>query len=232
LSGLFVWDTVYTMKPRDSLPGTLLIFDLDGTLYRTESSFLHTMRVAYANHGVPYAGDDAVLGMVGETFPAFVDWLALQGFPHDSDALSREIATHEHRSIERHGKLYPEVAETLLALKRAGYSLAICTNGDMRYTSAVLGKFGLLDLFDAIKTHGDAQQTKTQMIAELLEQLQPAQAFMIGDRYHDFIAGQANGCTVIATTYGFAADGESNTVDARLERFADLPDIVRRFLST
>ncbi|MCK4571268.1 HAD family hydrolase, partial [Candidatus Bipolaricaulota bacterium] len=53
-----------------------------------------------------------------------------------------------------------------------------------------------------------------------------AHPFMIGDRYHDFVAGRANGCTVVATTYGFAADGETDEVDVLLDRFADLPTIV------
>jgi phosphoglycolate phosphatase-like HAD superfamily hydrolase len=64
------------------------------------------------------------------------------------------------------------------------------------------------------------------MIAELLAQFHPKHTFMIGDRYLDFVAGRANGCTVVATTYGFAADGESDEVDVCLSHFADLPDLV------
>ena len=204
----------------------LLIFDLDGTLYRTESSFIPTMKKAYADHGLPYAGDDVVLGTVGETFSTFLDWLVKQGFPADISALDREISKYEYRSIADYGELYPQVEETLHSLDQQGFLLAICTNGDIQYTSAVLGKFDLLDLFDGIKTHGDSAQSKTEMIAELLESFQPAHSFMIGDRYHDFVAGKANGCTVVATTYGFAADGEADEVDVQLDRFADLPDIV------
>jgi len=208
---------------------TLLIFDLDGTLYRTESSFVPTMKAAYADHGLPYAGDDAVLGMVGETFPTFLDWLAKQGFPADIDTLAREISKHEYGSIAEDGELYPFVEETLRDLKKQGFRLAICTNGDIQYTSAVLGKFDLLTLFDGIKTHGDSKQSKTEMIAELLERFRPAHSFMIGDRYHDFVAGKANGCIVVATTYGFAAHGESDEVDVQLDGFADLPEIVAQF---
>ena len=210
---------------------TLLIFDLDGTLNRTEATFVPTMRAAYRQHGIPYIGDEAVLNMVGETFPDFLEWLATQGFPADADTLAREISSYEYESIAASGELYPQVEETLRTLKSQGYLLAICTNGDIEYTSAVLGRFDLMSLFDGIKTHGDAQQTKTEMIAELLEQFRPEQAFMIGDRYHDFVAGKANGCTVVATTYGFAADGEADEVDVLLERFADLPKIVAQFVS-
>jgi len=220
------------MTTHNNPSSTLLIFDLDGTLYRTESSFVPTMKTAYADHGIPYAGDEAVLGMVGETFPAFLEWLGTQGFPNDIDALAAEIAKHEFDSIESSGELYPQVEETLRTLKQGGCLLAICTNGDMKYAGAVLGKFDLLNLFDGIKTHGDSEQSKTEMIAELLERFRPANSFMIGDRYHDFIAGRANGCTVVATTYGFADSGEADEVDVQLNRFADLPDIVAQAVNT
>ena len=226
---LMVGDKVCGMTPQITPSDVLLIFDLDGTLYRTESSFVSTMKAAYANHGIPYVGDAAVLGMVGETFPTFLKWLAEQGFPSDADALSEEISNYEHESIAEDGELYPQVEETLRTLKQRGFLLAICTNGDMQYVSAVLGKFDLLNLFDGIKTHGDSQQSKTQMIAELLETFRPAHSFMIGDRYHDFAAGIANDCIVVATTYGFASDGEADEVDFRLDRFADLPAIVTPF---
>jgi len=219
------------MTTHNNPPSTLLIFDLDGTLYRTESSFVPTMKAAYANHGIPYAGDAAVLGMVGETFPAFLDWLAKQGFPSNVDTLAAEIGKQEFDSIESAGELYPHVEETLHTLKQQGFLLAICTNGDMKYAGVVLGKFDLLSLFDDIKTHGDSNLSKTEMIAELLERFRPAHSFMIGDRYHDFLAGRANDCTIVATTYGFAADGEADEVDVRLNRFADLPEIVKRFVN-
>ena len=217
------------MTPLTTPSDVLLIFDLDGTLYRTESSFVPTMKAGFAAHGIPYVGDAAVLGMVGETFPTFLNWLAEQGFSANTEALAREISKYEHASIAEDGELYPQVEETLRTLKQRGFLLTICTNGDMEYVSAVLGKFDLLDLFDDIKTHGDSEQTKTEMIAELLESCQPEHAFMIGDRYHDFIAGHANGCIVVATTYGFASDGEADEVDFRLDRFADLPAIVKAF---
>jgi len=208
---------------------TLLIFDLDGTLNQTEATFIPTMKTAYAQHGIPYVGDTVIMNQVGETFPDFLRWLAGQGFPDDADALAEEIERYEFESIAESGELYPQVEEILRDLKERGFLLAICTNGDVAYTRAVLGKFDLFDLFDGIKTYGDSQQTKTEMIAELLERFSPRLSFMIGDRYHDFVAGRANGCTVVATTYGFATDGEADETDVCIDRFIDLPAVITRF---
>ena len=218
------------MTSHNNPADTLLIFDLDGTLCRTESSFVPTMRAISDDYGVAYAGDAAVMGQVGETYPDFLTWLTKQGFPSDIDALGTSISQREIESIQQSGELYPDVDATLRSLKQVGYRLAICTNGDMNYTSTVLGKFDLLKLFDAIKTHGDARQSKTVMIAELLNRFRPAHAFMIGDRTHDFVAGRANGCTVIAAIYGFIGDREAVDIDARLERFADLLRVIEQYL--
>ena len=204
----------------------LLIFDLDGTLYRTQSSFIPTMKEAYRQHGIPYPGDEAVLSKVGDTFSCFLAWLQEQGFEGTEEDLARDIATYEHTTIAEGGELYPGVETTLRHFKQNGYRLAICTNGDVPYTKAVLGKFDLYDQFDGIKTHGDAGQSKTEMIRELLDEFEPKCAFMIGDRHHDFIAGRATGCVVVATSYGFASANEAEDVDHRISEFQALADIV------
>jgi phosphoglycolate phosphatase len=205
---------------------SLLIFDLDGTLYRTESSFVPTMKAIYAEHGVQYVGDDVVLSAIGEPYGTLLRWMVSEGFPEDEVSLAQEITRREHESIASDGVLYPKVAETLHTLKSAGHLLAICTNGNAAYVDAILGKFGLLPLFDAIKAHADAGQTKTEMVAELMERFQPERAAMIGDRYHDFESGRANGCVVVAATYGFAEDWKTADFDIRLERFVELPRLL------
>src|SRR5512137_2582314 len=107
----------------------LLIFDLDGTLYRTESSFVRTMRSVYATHRLPYPGDGAILGMVGETFETFLGWLLGQGFDGRRAELQEEIARAEMGAIRDHGELFDGVAETLRELDHRGCLLALCTNG-------------------------------------------------------------------------------------------------------
>ena len=214
------------MPSKPTRPDVLLIFDLDGTLYQTESSFVPTMRDIYARYGVEYIGDEKVLKSVGEPYGWLLRWMVSNGFPQDPATLGREITQREYDSIARDGELYTDVKDTLETLKRAGHVLAICTNGDAEYVRRILGKFGLTVQFDAIKTHADSKQTKSEMVAELIERLRPSRAYMIGDRYHDFEAGRANGCTVIAATYGFADDWKTADIDVRLDRFSDLPTLI------
>jgi len=205
---------------------TLLIFDMDGTLYRTESSFLPAIRGIYSRYDVEYPGDEVLLKAVGEPYGWLLDWMASEGFPQDTAILTPEITQAEYDSARRNGQLYPGVEETLRSLKAAGHRLAICTNGGADYVDVILGRFGFGSLFDAIKTYAEDGRSKVEMVGELLDRFHPSRAYMIGDRYHDFEAGRANGCTVVAVTYGFAQDWTTADIDLRLDRFADLAGII------
>ena len=204
----------------------LLIFDLDGTLYCTESSFVPTMREVYSEYGIPYPGDDAVLGQVGETFSTYLDWLTGQGFPNDHSALARRITELELVAIAERGRLFPGVRETLEALRDAGCRIALCTNGDRRYAELVLSSCGILDLFDALQTNDGDRTTKADRVRQLLTRVEHGRAFMIGDRYHDVEAGRANRCTVIGAAYGYGGEEELAAADLRIERFADLRSVI------
>ncbi|RLE38493.1 hypothetical protein DRJ12_01480 [Candidatus Acetothermia bacterium] len=207
---------------------SLLIFDLDGTLYRSESSFLPTMQRVYAEFGVTPPPDREIMGMVGETFDRFLDWLIPQGFGLSKDELAKVIASYEDTAIRERGELFPEACETLTVLRRRGYILSICTNGDPRYAHTLLEGFGIRHLFDAIMTNEDDRSTKPEMVRALLKEFRPDRAFVIGDRYHDVEAGRANRCTVIAAAYGYGKEEEFAGADYRIESLSELPPLLDR----
>jgi len=204
----------------------LLIFDLDGTLYCTASSFLPTMQRVFETRGIEAPTDDEIMGQVGEPFADFLDWAIENGLPKDRAALARVIAEAEYASIRERGELFPGVLETLRAFKEQGHAIAICTNGDQKYTGVILEKFGIRELFDEIRTHEDEKKSKTVMVAELRAQWPDRRAFLIGDRYHDVQAGRVNGCVVVGAAYGYAKPIELDDVDHRIERFAELFGII------
>ena len=204
----------------------LLIFDLDGTLYQTESSFLPTMRAVYDAYGCDAPKDTRILSLIGEPFDGFLDWLVGQGLSRNRAELAQVIARHERESIDRNGRLFTGAFETLKTLKQQGHLLAICTNGDRLYAGAVLRRFHLAELFDAIQTLEDNARTKADMINELRRSLPHRSAWMIGDRYHDLEAGRDTGCTVVAASYGYGTPEEMASADFHLARVTDLPALV------
>lgn len=206
-------------------PGILLIFDLDGTLYRTDSSFLRTMRRVYEEFSLPYPGDAPILGMVGETFDAFLTWLIAQDFPDDRDALSALIGRYELDAIREHGVLFDGVAETLRSLAARGCVITLCTNGDFRYATTVLDACGIRSLFARLQTL-DEGRTKTSMIGELLAAYPRLHPIVVGDRRHDLEAARANGCLMVGAAYGYARDGELDSADIIIRSFPELLDVV------
>jgi phosphoglycolate phosphatase len=217
------------MMSQPTLAAPLLIFDLDGTLYRTESSFVRTMRGVYSGHRLPYPGDGAILGMVGETFATFLDWLAGQGFGAERDELQDEIGRAEMEAIRSHGELYSGVPETLGELRRRGCLLALCTNGDRRYVDAVLGRGRILSLFERLSTLEIGGRSKSERVGDLIREFQSPRPIMVGDRYHDVEAARANGCRMVGALYGYARDGELETADATIASFAELLGVVARW---
>lgn len=205
---------------------TLLVFDLDGTLYRTAASFLPSLRKVYEEYEVPSPGDDAILSMVGETYKTFLEWLIPQGFPIGVAELGARITELEIEAIPTDGELFPDVKETLQSLRDVGCTIALCTNGDIRYATYVLDSHGILPLFAVLKTNDDDLQSKTDMIRDLLVELRPERSFVVGDRYHDVEAGLANGCVVVGAAYGYGKPQELHDADYVIERFADLLDVV------
>ena len=205
---------------------TLCIFDLDGTLYRTASSFVPTMRRVYEEFGVKTPPDNVIMSMVGETYTTFIEWLIPQGFSDDVDRLGERVSEIEFASIETDGELFPDVEATLRELKKRGCRIALCTNGDRRYAGFVLDRFGIAGLFDALATNDDDRRTKSEMVARLIREAQPIRTFVVGDRYHDVEAGRANGCIVIGAAYGYGKRVELCAADHVIESFRELRALV------
>ncbi len=220
------------MHPDEYRTDRLLIFDLDGTLYRTESSFIPTMRAVYAEYDLPYPSDETILGLVGEPFPVFLDWLAEQGFDGDRGTLTDRITEIELASIRERGALFPGVRKTLDALRARGYVISLATNGDMEYAEVVLSAMEILPLFDELQTHEVEGQTKVGLVRELLQRVSCEKAFMVGDRYHDMEAGRANGCAVIGARYGYGPPEELAVADRLMDGFSELPEILEELAST
>jgi len=217
------------MLPQHVSEAPLLIFDLDGTLYRTESSFVRTMLSVYRSHGITYPGDAAILGMVGETFDDVLTWLSGQGFACGRAALQDEIARIELGAIREHGALFDGVRETLEELGRRGCTLALCTNGDRRYVDAVLARGEIGGDFAALSTLEPGGSGKSERVGELVRRFSRRRSMLVGDRYHDLEAARANGCRMVGATYGYAHQGELDSADVLISTFSELLAVVERW---
>ena len=82
--------------------------------------------------------------------------------------------------------------------------LAICSNAEESYLTALLEKFGVRDCFSYI-WHRTPGYDKKAAIPRLKELLGVDRAVMVGDRAEDVSSGKANGCITVAMQNDFGA---------------------------
>ena len=213
----------------------LLVFDLDGTLVDSVPDLGAALNEMLRERGHPPLSLPEVKRMVGDGAPAMVARaLAASGVdPADAPgALARFLEIYEANAV-RLTRPYPDVRETLTALRRRGYRTAICTNKPQRATIAVVEGLGLLPLFDGI-AGGDRFPVRKPDPGHLLLLIDELGArvetsVMIGANENDAAAARAAALPLVLMRYGYArVDPESLAADALLDHFAELPRALER----
>ena len=102
---------------------------------------------------------------------------------------------------------YPDVLTTLAELKRLGVKRAIVTNKESRFTTRILERHGLADLFDAVIS-GDTYPVKKPdptVIYNCIHDLgeSSAESLFVGDSSIDIATAKAAGVTCWAVPYGY-----------------------------
>jgi phosphoglycolate phosphatase len=209
----------------------LLIFDLDGTLFRADTVTVPAVQHNFRAQGLPVPPADEICDFFGKPVSAFNAWIRAQCPPQSADELVAAIARSELAFVSETGQLYPQVREILTTLRASVAQMAICTNGPQDYVERVITTHALGAFFDAVRYRQSAQDNKPLMVRELLGRLSSRPAIVIGDRHDDVEAAHHNGLYAIAATYGFGAPHELQPADAAATSPADLPALVRSLLA-
>jgi len=210
----------------------LLAFDLDGVLYSSEPFLGDAYREAIATVNGRHPGAFArvpttaeILQHVGWPLPVIFANL----FPDVAAAALAEL--HEEtlvvicrRVAAGEGEMYGEVPSTLRALRAAGHTLIVASNGRTRYVEAVLATYGVGDCFLPRVTADDVGD-KTAVLRHYLAAVPatPARTVMIGDRASDVDAARAVACRFVGCDYGHGHRAEIEAAGPLVQRFADLP---------
>ena len=124
--------------------------------------------------------------------------------------------------------VYPGVPDTLARLRQAGYQLCVVTSKPAPYANRIIDHFGLRELLPRVygaELSGE-RSTKAELVAYALEleQLEPTEACMVGDREHDMLGAKANGTYAIGVTWGYGsrAELEAAGADRVVDKLEDL----------
>lgn len=185
-------------------PG-LLVFDWDGTLSDSLARIVECLQISARDRGL-LAPDDAagreVIGLgLGEALAAL--------FPElDSAELGalRESYSRHYTTLDREpAPFYPDVLDTLAALRDEGFVLAVATGKSRRGFDRVVEGHGLRGFFHASRCADEtASKPDPLMLRQLLDELsfEAGEALMVGDTEFDMAMAVSAGVPRLGVSYG------------------------------
>ncbi|MBG9792865.1 haloacid dehalogenase [Paenibacillus dendritiformis] len=213
-----------------------MIFDMDGTLFRTESLLItayhrvfDTLRSEKLHEG-PTPPEDLMLGSLGMLLADIWKRVMPEGSPEAHRRADELLLQYELSGLnEGIAELYPQVKETLAELQREGVKLFVASNGLEEYIQAIVKTFGMDELFTGLYSAGGrGTATKVELVRLLKSEHGIDSAWMVGDRSSDVEAGKENGLAVIGCRYaGFGQEQELEGSDVIIRQFDELLDLYR-----
>jgi phosphoglycolate phosphatase len=208
------------------MTGPALIFDLDGTLADTAPDLLGATNAVLASRGRPQLDLTSLRHMVGFGEPITEE---------DLPPLVEVFLSYYRDHIADGSVLFPNVMETLAALKADGARLAILTNKPQVLTDLLLPELGMGQTFATVYGAGRKSYTKPdpRIFNDVLADVFAGSGgggpgVMIGDSITDLNTARAAGAPCILVSYGFTpVPARALGADAVIDDFAQLPQALR-----
>ncbi len=207
----------------------LVIFDLDGTLIDSVALIVETVTNSFNEIGQPVPDDKTIRSISGITLAD-----ALQVLAPGADAARMEViaeAYRRHYQAERQSEREPLFAGARAALDRLHADpetiLAVATGKGYQGSLVLLGRHGIVELFNSIETptHNrgkpDPQMIETAMAKAGVDRAHTA---MVGDTVHDMRMAKAAGVKAVGVAWGYheVVELQATGADIVIERFDQL----------
>lgn len=212
-----------------------IVFDLDGTLFRTETLLLPAYEATFEQlrrehlFAGPTPPSERIVGALGmlleQIWQRVMPEASVQAHLRANELL---LLYQKQGLIDGLGVLYDGVADTLQAIYDSGIRLFIASNGVEEYVKQVPAYQGIAPLFEGLYSAGEFRtRSKVALVRLLLDRHEVENAWMVGDRSSDVEAGHANGLPVIGCDYaGFGDDQELADADVRIRTFTELMSLL------
>ena len=187
---------------------TTILFDLDGTLTRSEKGI--TRSALYACEKMGFSGHNE------EEFKVFIGPPLFESFQKvcgmTPDQAHQAIALYRERFSVlgwAENEVYTGIAPLLRSLKKNGCKIAITTAKPQDFAERIAKKFGFAPYLDALigPDWSNTHASKAWIVKKAMEQL-GGTPVMIGDRCYDVEGGRENGIDTIGVCYGYGTREE------------------------
>jgi phosphoglycolate phosphatase len=188
---------------------TTVLFDFDGTVFDTVEGITKSIQYALRKHGRDAALED-LRCFAG---PPLVDkFMEVCGFTEEEAEQAVRDYRERYRPIGLYEcRVFPGIKELLRDLREAGYTLGIATSKPQSMAEHLLGREGMLELFDAIAgTREGDRLTKADVLRSVMATLgaEAENTVLIGDTKYDVAGAGRVGIPCIGVRWGYAAPGE------------------------
>jgi phosphoglycolate phosphatase-like HAD superfamily hydrolase len=208
----------------------LVIFDLDGTLFRAETVTVPAVQQAFEELRLPAPDPSQILQLIGSPVHQYHDWLSAHCPAEQANRLVARADELELAYIATAGQLYEGVLEALAAIQSWGFYTALCSNGEQRYVDEVVRAHRLQRFFHAVRYPVSRSDLKSCLVKGLLEQFGAWAGVLVGDRQNDVEAAHSNGLRALGATYGYGSPEELLLADAQVASARELPAAIRALL--
>ena len=206
--------------------GTMIIFDLDGTLWDSSANVAASWNVVLereTDSGKVLTARDISSNM-GKTMTEIADvhfsWLPEK----ERYELAHKCEVFENGYITEHGgDLYEGVEDTLAGLKQRGVRMSVVSNCQEGYVKAFLDSMDMWKYFEDYEEWGRTFLSKAENIRLMMERNGIGKAVYVGDIQKDSDAAHEAGIPCIWAAYGF---GKISDAIAVIDSFDALPGVL------
>ena len=208
----------------------LVIFDLDGTLFCSDTATVPAVQQVFAQFGLPAPSKQQIISYIGPSEDEFHKWVRSLCPSHLGHAVLDAVLQRERALLSQAGYLYSGVREALTSLRATVGELAVCTYASPGYAEEVLNSHEIAPFFDLLRCRLSSRDTKIEMVREILSRLDCRPGMLIGDRTVDIEAAHENGLRAIGVLYGYGSAEELACADAVASAATQLPELVHALL--
>lgn len=188
-----------------------VIFDLDGTLTRSEEGISNCVQYAAEKLGFPAPDAPTLRKFIGPPLGySFREYMGM-----DEETANRAVEAYRERYNAVglfENRVYLGVRRLLRTLRQEGWMIAVATGKPQDTSERVLAYFGLDRLVEKVcGPTGGHVADKTELIRRALPSDWDAsadEAWMVGDRKFDVEGAKAAGVKSIGVGYGYGSEEE------------------------
>ena len=205
-----------------------ILFDLDGTLTRSEEGITRSALYAAEKMGFTGYTKEQLMSFIGP--PLHVSFKAVMGMTDEQ--AEKAVALYRERFSAvgwAENEVYEGIPALLRSLKKNGARIAMATAKPQVFAERIARKFGFSPYLDALvgPDFSKKESSKADIVKKAMDAL-GGPVVMVGDRCFDVEGGRANGVDTIGVTYGYGSEEELQEAGAThiAHSTAELADIL------